>query len=142
MVAEEQTAGRGRWQRSWWSPPETGIWLSLLLRPQLPPYRMPQMTLVAGASCARAIQDCLGLRPGIKWPNDIVYDNRKLCGILTEMEATAEQVHFLVLGIGINVNQESQDFPPEIRDIAVSLRHAYGAADRKASFGATLPGSV
>jgi BirA family biotin operon repressor/biotin-[acetyl-CoA-carboxylase] ligase len=121
VVAEEQTAGRGRWQRSWWSPPETGIWLSLVLRPQLAPYRVSQITLVAGVSCVRAIDACLGLRPGIKWPNDIVYDGRKLCGILVEMEAAAEQVHFLVIGIGINVNQELEEFPEEIRDSAISL---------------------
>lgn len=121
VVAEEQTAGRGRWQRFWWSPPETGVWLSLVLRPQLAPYRVPQITLVAGVSCARAIEDYLGLHPGIKWPNDIVYDGRKLCGILVEMEAAAEQVHFLVIGIGINVNQELADFPPDLRDAAVSL---------------------
>lgn len=121
VAAEEQTAGRGRWQRSWWSPPETGVWLSLVLRPQLAPYQVSQITLVAGVSCARAIEDCLGLRPGIKWPNDIVYDGRKLCGILVEMDATAEQVHFLVIGIGINVNQELEDFPLDLRDTAVSL---------------------
>ncbi len=121
VVAEEQTAGRGRWQRSWWSPPEAGIWLSLVLRPQLAPYRVPQITLVAGVSCVQAIDGCLGLRTGIKWPNDIVYDGRKLCGILVEMEAAAEQVHFLVIGIGINVNQELADFPPDLREAAVSL---------------------
>jgi len=121
VVAEEQTAGRGRWQRSWWSPPEKGVWLSLVLRPQLAPHRVPQITLVAGVSCARAIEKYLGLRPGIKWPNDVVYDGRKLCGILVEMEAAAEQVHFLVIGIGINVNQELVDFPPDLGDTAVSL---------------------
>jgi BirA family biotin operon repressor/biotin-[acetyl-CoA-carboxylase] ligase len=121
VVAEEQTAGRGRYQKSWWSPPETGIWMSLVLRPQLAPYRIPQMTLVAGASCAQAIQDCLDMKPGIKWPNDIVYEGRKLCGILAEMDAAAEQVHFLVIGIGINVNQELTDLPDEIRGIATSL---------------------
>ncbi len=121
VVAEEQTAGRGRWQRPWHSPPEAGIWMSLVLRPQLAPYRVPQVTLVAGASCARTINEQLGLRTGIKWPNDIVYDGRKLCGILVEMEAAPEQVHFLVVGIGINVNQQPDDFPPELADRATSL---------------------
>lgn len=126
VVAEAQTAGRGRWQRPWWSPPESGIWMSLVLRPQLAPYRVPQVTLVAGVSCARAIHKQLGLRTGIKWPNDIVYDGRKLCGILVEMDAAAEQVHFLVVGIGINVNQELADFPPELRDLVTSLRMLAG----------------
>lgn len=126
VVAEEQTAGKGRWQRSWFSPAGTGIWMSLVLRPPLAPYRVPQMTLVIGVSCAQAIYGRLGLRPGIKWPNDIVYGGRKLCGILVEMEAAAEQLHFLVAGIGINVNQEPADFPPGLRDTAASLRMIAG----------------
>jgi BirA family biotin operon repressor/biotin-[acetyl-CoA-carboxylase] ligase len=131
VVAEQQTAGRGRWQRSWWSPPETGVWLSLVLRPQLAPYQVPQITLVAGVSCARAIEDCLGMRPGIKWPNDIVYDGGKLCGILVEMEAAAEQVHFLTVGIGINVNQEPADFPQDLRETAASLGMIAGRRIRR-----------
>jgi BirA family biotin operon repressor/biotin-[acetyl-CoA-carboxylase] ligase len=127
VVAEEQTAGRGRWQRSWYSPPRQGIWMSLVLRPPLAPHLVPQITMVAGVSCARAIHEHLGLRPGIKWPNDIVCDDgRKLCGILVEMEASAEQVHFLVAGIGVNVNQELADFPPDLRDTAASLRMITG----------------
>ncbi|HHW42135.1 MAG TPA: biotin--[acetyl-CoA-carboxylase] ligase [Syntrophomonadaceae bacterium] len=127
VVAEEQTSGRGRWQRPWFSPPETGIWLSLILRPDMAPVKVPQLTLVAGAACARAIHGCLGFRPAIKWPNDLLYNGKKLCGILVEMEAAAEQVHFLVIGIGINVNQEESDFPPELRETAASLRMVTGS---------------
>lgn len=127
VVAEEQTAGRGRWQRSWFSPPQTGIWMSLILRPELPPAGVPQTTLVIGAACARAIHSCLGFKPAIKWPNDLLHYGKKLCGILVEMEATAEQVHFLVAGIGVNVNQEEADFPPELRETAASLRMVTGS---------------
>ncbi len=126
VIAEEQTAGRGRWQRRWFSPPQAGIWMSLLLRPEMAPVRVPQVTLVLGASCARAIHSCLGFRPAIKWPNDLLYEGKKLCGILVEMEATAEQVRFLVAGIGINVNQKDSDFPPELKDKATSLRMITG----------------
>ncbi|MGB9791813.1 MAG: biotin--[acetyl-CoA-carboxylase] ligase [Thermacetogeniaceae bacterium] len=126
VIAEEQTSGRGRWQRNWFSPPRVGIWMSLILRPDVAPVRVPQVTLVIGAACARAIHSCLGFKPAIKWPNDLLYDGKKFCGILVEMEATAEQARFLVAGIGINVNQDESDFPPELRETATSLRMITG----------------
>lgn len=126
VVAEEQTAGRGRWRRPWLAPPGKALLFSLVLRPSLVPYRVPEVTLVAGASVARAIHEHTGLRVGIKWPNDLLYEGKKLCGILVEMEAAAEQVSYLVLGIGINVNQERDDFPPELQDTATSLRMILG----------------
>lgn len=122
VVAEEQTAGRGRWRRPWLAPTGKALLFSLVLRPALVPYRVPEVTLVAGASVARAIHEHTGLRVGIKWPNDLICEGKKLCGILVEMEAAAEQVSYLVLGIGINVNQEQEDLPPELRDTATSLR--------------------
>lgn len=138
VVAEEQTAGRGRWQRSWHSPAGCGIWLSLILRPPLAPVEVPQITLVVGASCARAIEAVTGLRPGIKWPNDLVWEGKKLCGILVEMEAATEQVKHLVAGIGINVNQEEEDFPPELRETAASLRMALGCRVERALLAGIL----
>jgi len=122
VVAEEQTAGRGRWQRTWHSPAEKDLLFSLILRPEILPYNVPEITLVAGASVARAIHSHTGIRPGIKWPNDLLYEGKKFCGILVEMEAAAEQVNYLVVGIGIDVNQERNDFPPELRDQATSLK--------------------
>lgn len=122
VVAEEQTAGRGRWQRTWHSPAEKDLLFSLILRPEILPYNVPEITLVAGASVARAIHSHTGIRPGIKWPNDLLYQGKKFCGILVEMEAAAEQVNYLVVGIGINVNQERNDFPPELREQATSLK--------------------
>lgn len=131
VVAEEQTAGRGRWQRAWFSPPELGIWLSLILRPPVAPSQVPQITLVAGVACARALHAELGLKPGIKWPNDLVFNGKKVCGILAELEAAAEQINYLVLGIGINVNQEREDFPPDLRETATSLRILTGSRLRR-----------
>lgn len=131
VIAEEQTAARGRWRRAWFSPPEAGICLSLILRPALVPMQIPQVTLVTGVSCARAIHKRLGLRPGIKWPNDLLLDGAKFGGILVEMEATAEQVYYLVVGIGINVNHEKADFPPELQGSATSLRLVTGTRLRR-----------
>ncbi len=131
VVAEEQTAGRGRWKRAWFSPPELGIWFSLILRPPLVPLKVPQITLVAGVACARALHAELGFKPGIKWPNDLVCDGKKVCGILAELEAAAEQLNYLILGIGINVNQVKDDFPLELREAAVSLRMVAGRRLRR-----------
>lgn len=126
VVAEEQTAGKGRWSRTWFSPAGLGLWFSLVLRPALSPLSISQIPLVVGASCARAIHEHLGLKPGLKWPNDLVFDGKKACGILVEMDADAERVNFLVVGIGINVNQEKDDFPPDLRETATSLKMELG----------------
>lgn len=118
VIAEDQTAGRGRWGRKWHSPPEKSLLFSVILRPQLPPERIPQLTLVAGASTARTVHLQTGIKPGIKWPNDLIYQGKKLSGILVEKAALT----CLVLGIGVNVNQVRDDFPPELKNTAVSLR--------------------
>ncbi len=120
VVAEEQTAGRGRWRRPWHSPKKKCLLFSLILRPSILPYLVPEITLVSGASTARTIHSHTGIRPGIKWPNDLIYQGKKFSGILVEMVGSSE-VNCLVLGIGINVNQESNDFPPELQDTATSL---------------------
>ncbi|MDH7576694.1 MAG: biotin--[acetyl-CoA-carboxylase] ligase [Bacillota bacterium] len=131
VLAEGQTAGRGRWRRAWFSPPELGISLSLILRPPVTPLRVPQITLVAGVACARALHAETGVRPGIKWPNDLLLNGKKVCGILAEMEATAEQINYLILGIGINVNQQMEDFPSELRETAISLQMLTGQRLRR-----------
>jgi len=124
VIAEEQTAGRGRWRRRWHSPPEKSLLFSMILRPQIPPELMPQLALVAGVSTARAIHLQTGIKPGIKWPNDLIYEGKKLCGILVERAGSTDLC--LVLGIGVNVNQERDDFPPELQDTATSLRRIAG----------------
>ncbi len=119
VVAEKQTAGRGRRGKVWESPLGTGIWMSLVLRPQIMPAEASVLTLLCGLATAEAIEAETGLSAGIKWPNDILINGKKAVGILTEMDCEMSEVHFVIPGIGINVNTAS--FPPEIADIATSL---------------------
>jgi BirA family transcriptional regulator, biotin operon repressor / biotin---[acetyl-CoA-carboxylase] ligase len=124
VVAETQTAGRGRLGRHWVSPPGTGIYASLLLRPPLPPQELPQITLSTAVAMVRALTRAAGVTPGIKWPNDLILKGKKLGGILTEMETESDQIRYLVVGLGLNVN--TSDFPPELADTATSLLLAEG----------------
>ena len=128
VTAESQTAGRGRMDRSFQSPKGAGVYLSVLLRPALPPDRLPPMTALAGVAVCAAVERACGVRPGLKWPNDPVLNGKKLCGILTEMSLEAEtgRVQSLVLGIGINVGQRPEDFAPEVREVATSLLQVLG----------------
>ena len=119
VVAEKQTAGRGRRGKVWESPLGTGIWMSLVLRPQIMPAEASVLSLLCGLATAEAIEAETGLSAGIKWPNDILINGKKAVGILTEMDCEMSEVHFVIPGIGINVNTAS--FPPEIADIATSL---------------------
>ena len=124
VIADEQTAGRGRQGRHWVTPPGEAIAFSLLLRPSIAPERISMVTLVMGLAVVRAVNALYGADAGIKWPNDAVIDGKKICGILTEMSAEIDQVHSIVIGVGINANQS--EFPEEIRDIATSLRIELG----------------
>lgn len=126
IVADRQDAGRGRLGRTWLSESGTGLWSSLLLRPNIEPEAAFQLTLIAAVSVARAIEQVTQLEAKIKWPNDILVNKRKVCGILTEMSAEWQHVNYLVLGIGINVNQTA--FPEEIAAIASSLALELGQA--------------
>ncbi len=120
VVADCQNAGKGRRGRSWSSPSGTSIYMSFLLRPQIPPRCASMITLIAGMASCQAVREATGLKAQIKWPNDLVVRGKKICGILTEMSAEMEQIHYIVTGIGINVNQ--QEFPEEIRTKATSLK--------------------
>ena len=124
VVAEAQTGGRGRLGRQWESPAGTGLYVSLLLRPPLPPTEMPQITLTTAVAVARAVTRVTGVAPGIKWPNDLLLDDRKLGGILTEMETESEQIRHVVVGLGLNVNNPA--FTKELEPIATSLALATG----------------
>ena len=128
-AALEQTAGRGRNSRSWSSPPGASLSFSLLLRPQLNPDRAPMLTLVMAHAVTQAlirVTGCDEAMPGIKWPNDIVLEGKKVCGILTEMSCTEKGIEWVIIGTGINVNQT--DFPPALKEIAISLRQCFGKA--------------
>ena len=124
VVAETQTAGRGRLGRYWLSPPGLGIYVSLLLRPPLPPNEMPQITLSTAVSVVRALTRAVGVTPGIKWPNDLILKGKKLGGILTEMETESDQIRYLVVGMGLNVN--NPDFSPELGGRGTSLLREEG----------------
>ncbi|MBS1841734.1 MAG: biotin--[acetyl-CoA-carboxylase] ligase [Acidobacteria bacterium] len=120
VLAEEQTAGRGRAGRAWHSERGTGIYVTLLLRPKISPVQAPLLTMMAGLSARAAIQAQTGLTLDLKWPNDLMLNGKKLGGILTEMHAEPAQVRFVIVGIGVNANQEK--FPAELSSIATSLR--------------------
>ncbi|MBP1914612.1 BirA family biotin operon repressor/biotin-[acetyl-CoA-carboxylase] ligase [Lederbergia galactosidilyticus] len=121
IVSEEQTSGKGRMLRDWHSSKQKGIWMSLILRPILPLEKAPQFTLIAAIAVAKAIEDITGLEPQIKWPNDLLLNGKKVTGILTELQGEADQINYLIIGMGINVNQESKDFPDELQEKATSL---------------------
>lgn len=125
VVAEEQTGGRGRLERNFFSPKEKGIWFSVILRPHCMAKDAPKFTLMAAAALAKTMER-FNLQAEIKWPNDIMYDGRKLVGILTEMSAEIGHVNFIVVGIGINVNVKREEFPESIREIAASLSEIAG----------------
>ncbi|MGE6629556.1 biotin--[acetyl-CoA-carboxylase] ligase [Bacillus sp. NPDC077027] len=122
VVSDKQTKGKGRMQRDWYSPHGTGIWMSLIVKPHISVQKTPQMTLLASVAITEAIEQLTGLTPSIKWPNDILINGKKVVGILTELRAEADQVHAVIIGPGINVNQEKADFPPHLQDIATSLQ--------------------
>src|SRR3974390_728502 len=126
VLAEEQTAGRGRAGRKWHSELGTGIYVSLLLRPRLSPVQAPLLTMLAGLSLHSTILAHTDLNTELKWPNDVLVRGKKLGGILTEMHAEPSQVRFVIVGIGLNVNQEK--FPAELTSIATSLRKESGTA--------------
>lgn len=123
---ELQTAGKGRLGRGWFSPPQLGLILSVIFRPTFPPHFAPRITLMAAVAVCRAIRATTSIEVGIKWPNDIYLKNRKVGGILVEMSAELDQIAYLVCGIGLNVNQELEDFPADLRQKATSLRLEQG----------------
>ena len=129
VVAERQVSGRGRRGRPWHSPKGSGIWMSILLRPQIHPMSASMLTLVA----AMAVYDAISSRVegcAIKWPNDIVINGRKVCGILTEMSSELDNIHYVVIGIGINVNTD--DFPEDIAAVAASMHVITGEYYKRA----------
>lgn len=120
VVADSQSGGRGRMGRVWLSPPGSNLYLSLILRPGVPSIRVPQLTLLVAVAIHRALCDVAPeLQFMIKWPNDILVNGKKLCGVLCEMQSEPDMTHFVVVGIGINVNQS--EFPPELHGMATSL---------------------
>jgi BirA family biotin operon repressor/biotin-[acetyl-CoA-carboxylase] ligase len=128
IVAEEQTGGKGRLGRKFFSPYGKGVWMSLILRPQQPVKFTSQLTLLTGVAVCRAIRRTTALEAGIKWPNDILINNRKICGILLESVIEDEVVRYCIAGIGISVNLDVEDYPDDLRDIASSIKIESGTS--------------
>ena len=126
IIAEEQISGRGRLGRQWVSPKGTGIWMSIILRPSIDPMEAPKITQLTAAAVATALRRETGCPAGIKWPNDIILEKRKVCGILTEMSSELDLVNYIIVGIGINVNVCIEEFPEDVKNIATSLKACVG----------------
>ncbi|HOX01781.1 MAG TPA: biotin--[acetyl-CoA-carboxylase] ligase [Candidatus Paceibacterota bacterium] len=138
VIAESQSRGRGRLGRSWSSIPHQGLWLSILLRPRLQPQSATRVMVAAATSLSRAVHRVAGCRLDIKWPNDLVWRSRKIAGILTEISAESDRLRYLILGVGINVNHQTADFPPELRSTAASLLMAAGRPIDRAELAAAF----
>lgn len=129
VIADAQSCGRGRRGRAWVTDPGTGIWMSLILKPEFSPTTASMLTLIAALAVRRGIRESTGIKLEIKWPNDLTYKGRKLCGILTEMSAEMDHIHYVVVGIGINVN--TSEFPKELSDKAGSLKLISGTGYKR-----------
>jgi len=134
IISEEQTLGRGRLGRDWISPKHKGLWMTVVFKPKsLEPKDGSKLTIIAAAAVAKAIEKTTNIKVDIKWPNDIICNGKKVCGILTEMGTDPDIINWLVLGIGINVNQEKMDFPEEIQATGTSLKIESGKQKDKKS---------
>lgn len=140
VIANEQTSGRGRMGRSFASPKDKGIYLSMLLRPKGLPAGSTTITAWTAVAVSNAIHTVCGIRPGIKWVNDLVLNSKKLCGILTEMSVESEGGHIqhIIIGIGLNVNEDKWDFPQDIQQIATSLSLETGSSFSRAQLAAEI----
>lgn len=139
VLADSQTMGRGQLGRSWYSPKGKGIYLSLILRPDTNPARMPGITLMTAVCLAEAFTDTCGVVASIKWPNDLLVRGRKLSGILTEMALTGETLDYVIVGVGINLTHGEDDFPEEIRSRSTSIMMETGTLpDRTSIVGSFL----
>lgn len=140
VIADSQTAGRGRRGRSFLSPAGMGLYLSILWRPACPARRLLPLTALSAVAVCRAVERLGGASPQIKWPNDLVMRQKKVCGILTEMTLEAETglVETAVVGIGVNCRQREKDFPPQIRDVAASLDMALDVPVRRSELAAAM----
>ncbi len=125
IIAEKQSAGKGRLGREWFSP-AGGIWLSIILYPQLFPSYISRITLMTAVAVVRAIKICTHIKSQIKWPNDILINEKKVCGILTEMSAELDIINWVVVGVGINMNINHREFPEDIQENTISLKEVSG----------------
>src|SRR5258706_1429669 len=138
VFAESQTKGRGRLGRQWISPERKELWFSVLLRPELRPQEATQLTVASATALRRAIAAETGLKPEIKWPNDILVGGKKVAGILTELSAELDRVRHIILGIGVDVNLDAGELPVELRKLATSLKLESGGVISRAGMGGGL----
>jgi BirA family biotin operon repressor/biotin-[acetyl-CoA-carboxylase] ligase len=137
VIALEQRLGRGRMNRTWFSP-KGGLWFSLLLRPSIPPKDLHKLTLLLGVAVATTLVS-FGVKASLKWPNDILIDHKKVCGILLEASTDTDRVEYVIAGVGMNVNNSLADFSEEIRNLAISLKEVMGTKiDRAELFSRLL----
>lgn len=136
VVADEQTAGKGRRGRGWESPAGENIYMSILIRPDCLPDRAPMLTLVMAYSVAKVLKEHGFLDVQIKWPNDLVLSGKKICGILTEMQLKDNEIDYVVVGVGINVNTSM--FPKELKDTATSLYLESGRVSERETLVETI----
>ena len=134
VIAESQEKGKGRLGRQWFSPPFLNIYISVILRPKIPPHQASLITLMAAVATADAIRNFSGLLPVIKWPNDILLRDRKVAGLLNEIHSEVDRIHFVILGIGINVNMDEKMLSKEIRTVATSLKIETGQTVSRKDF--------
>ncbi len=138
VFAEAQTQGRGRLGRKWMSPARKGLWFSVLLRPELRPQAATQLTVASATALRNAIEQQTGLKAEIKWPNDILVCGKKVAGILTELSAELDQVKYVLVGIGVDVNLNAADFPAELKTQASSLKIELGKPVARAELAAAI----
>lgn len=142
VLAESQKKGRGRLGREWFSPSFSNLYLSVILRPKIPPHQASLITLMAAVATADALRKFSGLDPRIKWPNDVLLNDRKVAGLLNEIHSEADRIHFVILGIGINLNMDASMVSKEIRTRATSLKKEMGQTISRKEFLKTLLGEL
>ena len=138
VIADRQLSGKGRMGRQWESPGGVNLYASILLRPPVLPFEAPKLTFLSAVAVCRAIKECTGLQPTVKWPNDVLLNGAKVAGLLNEMSSETDQVHYVVLGIGVNLNMRSEQFPEDLRYPATSLAMVAGRPVSRLEFTRTL----
>ena len=138
VIADRQSSGKGRMGRQWESPGGVNLYASILLRPPVLPFEAPKLTFLSAVAVCRAITKCTGLQPTVKWPNDILLNGAKVAGLLNEMSSETDQVHYVVLGIGVNLNMQVEQFPADLRYPATSLALVSGQPVSRLAFTRTL----
>jgi len=138
VLADTQSKGKGRLGRCWVSPPGVNIYMSIILRPDISPRDATLITIMSSVACAKALRKVAGLNVTIKWPNDLIIQNKKLCGILTELKTERNKIIFAVAGIGINVNADINEFPEDVKYIATSLKNETGIVYSRTEIAAEI----